>query len=197
MNRKKAVLKIILKSDLCVASGYAFMGSIDSDVCYNENGIPYIPGRRLKGCLRDAGELIGISNIETIFGAGGDNKIRGVWIDNAYPEGFEQLNFELTEVKLTDSPYAKYLTQQKVLEYYTRIVSNTQIEEETGTAKKNSLRYTRVVNQFLPQKEEPMCFFAKIEFDCDKEQLENTVKALRHIGLNRNRGFGNIECQFV
>ena len=40
MSRKKGVLRITLRSDLCVGSGYSYAGIIDSDICYNENGIP-------------------------------------------------------------------------------------------------------------------------------------------------------------
>ena len=51
---KKAKIKITLKSDLCAGSGYSYAGIIDSDICYSKNGIPYIPARRIKGCLREA-----------------------------------------------------------------------------------------------------------------------------------------------
>ena len=67
MSRKKAILKIRLKSDLCAGSGYSFAGIVDSDVCYNQNGFPYILGRRIKGCLREAAELIEAEDIDKIF----------------------------------------------------------------------------------------------------------------------------------
>lgn len=47
-------IKIILKSDLCAASGDGFSSVIDTDVSYDKYGFPVIGARRLKGCLRDA-----------------------------------------------------------------------------------------------------------------------------------------------
>ncbi|MBR3314560.1 MAG: hypothetical protein IKG18_10520 [Atopobiaceae bacterium] len=47
-------LTIALKSDLCSGSGDGFSSGIDTDVCYDTKGIPIIPGRRIKGCLREA-----------------------------------------------------------------------------------------------------------------------------------------------
>ena len=62
MKDREYRLIITLKSDLCVGSGYSYAGIIDSDICYDALGLPYIPARRLKGCLREAAELIGLSD---------------------------------------------------------------------------------------------------------------------------------------
>lgn len=195
MSRKEAKLSITLKSDLCVGSGYSYAGIVDSDICYNENGIPYIPGRRLKGCLREAGELIGIENLAEVFGVAGNDKVQGIWIQNAYPEGYEHLDQELTAIRKGNSEYAAYLTQQKVLSNFTRIKAQTQIIKETGVAKENTLRYIRVVNQYSPIDGKEMRFSAVIKFDCDEEVMIRVVKALRHIGMDRNRGLGNVKCE--
>lgn len=195
MTRKKGILRITLKSDLCVASGYSYAGIVDSDVCYNENGFPYIPGRRLKGCLREAAETIGLMGLDEIFGVRGSDGAWGIQVGNAYPEGFEAVNRELTAFKAGESVYAGYLTQQKVLEQYTHVKAQTRIEEETGVAVENSLRYTRVVNQYSPLDGKPQEFLAEVEFECDEKLVSRAVKALRHMGLNRNRGLGNVECR--
>ena len=70
MSRKEQQLIITLKSDLCAGSGYSYAGIVDSDLCYDIYGIPYIPAKRLKGCLREAAGLIGLTEEETgrIFG---------------------------------------------------------------------------------------------------------------------------------
>ncbi len=195
MSRKKAVLRIILKSDLCVGSGYSHGGVIDSDICYSEQGIPYIPGRRLKGCLKEAGEMMGLENLEKVFGSRGNDKIQGIVIQNAYPKGYWQIQRKLKDLKKSGSPYAAYLTQQKVLEQYTRIKTETAIDNSSGTAKENSLRYTRVVSQYACGTLEPMNFFAEMEFDCEEAIVVNLAKAVRHIGMSRNRGLGNVECR--
>ena len=47
-------LKIVLRSDLCAGNGESVGNTVDTDVCMDEAGLPYIPARRLKGCLRQA-----------------------------------------------------------------------------------------------------------------------------------------------
>ena len=47
-------IKIKLLSDLCTASGETHNSLIDLDVVYDEYGLPYIPAKRLKGCIREA-----------------------------------------------------------------------------------------------------------------------------------------------
>ena len=50
----KTKLRIQLKSDLCAASGEGLGSLIDTDVCYDKYGFPYIPSKRIKGLLREA-----------------------------------------------------------------------------------------------------------------------------------------------
>ena len=49
-------MKITIKllSDLCTCSGETYNSVVDMDVVYDENGIPYIPAKRIKGCIREA-----------------------------------------------------------------------------------------------------------------------------------------------
>lgn len=189
----QANIKIILKSDLCVGSGYSYAGIIDSDICCNENGIPYIPARRIKGCLREAAELINCENTEEIFGVKGNNISGALTIENAYPENYTELNNDI--LKLKKLGYSDELTSQKILEQFSYIKAQTAIDSKTGIAKRNSLRYTRVVNQYSPFNKEEMCFISNIEIsECYYEDIEKISKALRHIGLNRNRGLGNVIC---
>ena len=49
-------MKITIKllSDLCTCSGETYNSDVDMDVVYDENGIPYIPAKRIKGCIREA-----------------------------------------------------------------------------------------------------------------------------------------------
>ena len=140
MGRKEQQLIITLKSDLCAGSGYSCAGIVDSDLCYDIYGIPYIPAKRLKGCLREAAGLIGLTEEETgrIFGKAGQQKAQGVFLGNAYIEGYEELYRELKEA----GPVVRnYMTPQNVLDQFTMIKAQTKIMEN-GVAKDNSLRYT-------------------------------------------------------
>ncbi|MGN0690765.1 MAG: hypothetical protein ACI4K7_00260, partial [Oscillospiraceae bacterium] len=78
-------LKITLRSDLCAAGGDGFSTIIDTDVCYDRYGFPFIGGRRLKGCLYDAAKLIGISDVSIngIFGVSGASEGGSLRISDA------------------------------------------------------------------------------------------------------------------
>lgn len=51
---KTYTLSIKLLSDALINSGEGFGAIIDSDVVFDDVGLPYIPAKRIKGCLRDA-----------------------------------------------------------------------------------------------------------------------------------------------
>ena len=58
-------MKITIKllSDLCTASGETHNSMVDTDIVYDEYGIPYIPAKRIKGCIREAAlEMMEIRN---------------------------------------------------------------------------------------------------------------------------------------
>ena len=114
MNGNRYKLVITLKSDLCMGSGYSYAGIIDSDVCHDACGIPYIAARRLKGCLREAADLLGISKEETsdIFGKPGEQKVTGIHIDNAYIDHYEQLRSDFEHL---GRDCRQYITTQSML----------------------------------------------------------------------------------
>ena len=229
--RKKAKMIITLKSDLCAGSGYSYAKIIDSDICYDAYGIPYIPARRIKGCLKEAASLIGVKNIEELFGKRGNDGIQGVYIENAYIEDYDAIKKGLHHLWNVSSKglredYQKYITPQNVLEQFSSVKAQTKIDEN-GVAEDGSLRNTRVINQYSPFHQETteqvemrfvasmalpsqyqaetteqveMRFVAEINFEADEngnipKDLENSIKALRNMGLNRNRGLGSVKCE--
>ena len=83
MKDREYRLIITLKSDLCVGSGYSYAGIIDSDICYDALGLPYIPARRLKGCLREAAELM----LRKLDGGTEEGQITKVVLHTSLTEG--------------------------------------------------------------------------------------------------------------
>ena len=188
-----AVLKatIQLKSDLCAGSGYSYAGIIDSDVCYTDLGLPYIPARRLKGCLRESAELIGLSTIDQIFGVRGDSKPGSIKISNAYLADNDDLSRQIEWFK-QENP--DLFSQAEVIEQYTTVKAQTAINNETGKAKENTLRFTRVVNHYSSEKEENR-FICEVEINDEyAKDIKKAFNALRHIGMDRNRGLGSVKC---
>ena len=98
----KKVLKITLKSDMCLASGYSYAGIIDLDTSYDAYGIPYIPARRLRGCLRDVAELYAEEGqTEKIFGKSGMSisEKSPLIIQNGYIKGYRDMTAFLKKIK--------------------------------------------------------------------------------------------------
>lgn len=189
-------LKIELMSDLCAGSGYSYAGVIDSDVFYDEYGFPWIPARRLKGCMREAACLVCPESVEAMFGKTGDMEVRGIIVGNAYIEGHSAIAEELKEVRGKKRKESYYLSSQNILSMYTGIRAQTRINEDTGVAEENTLRYTRVVGQYDPYRNRiPLCFYAEVEYDeIYQKPMERIVKAVRNLGMNRNRGLGSVRC---
>ena len=187
-------IKIKLLSDSCIASGETFNSSIDSDVCYDSMGLPYIPAKRIKGCLRESAlELrdLGVSE----FNVDGKDMINEIFGN----EGYKPAVFSLSSAKLVGyedyvsdlkNADSSYSLQQTVLNQFTYIRYQTKINEATGTADDTSLRAIRVMNKGLE-------FEADIELP---EQYENAISMccqnFRNMGLNRTRGMGELKVSF-
>ena len=184
---------------------------LDGDVCYDTYGLPYIPAKRIKGCLREAAEELRHMgdcleddkfriDVEQIFGA----EDRGVLIlSNAkLMEKDKDENILHHEDFVSDLLHAKNeesqkFHQQQVISMFTYIRRMTKLNEH-GSAEDTSLRSLRVLKKRL-------CFEADIDidrkrleektalsFDTVKKELELCCKALRHMGLHRTRVMGEV-----
>lgn len=212
-NKKQGEIHITLYSDLCPGNGYSYYGTIDSEAEHDEFGLPFIPARRLKGCLRECAELLrdsglwGKSNEESgetkkytdtlnyLFGVSADVCTKGIRIENAYISGYEQIKKDLKLLQ-ENKEFQKYIYPDEVLDIFSDVKAQTKMEN--GVADDNSLRFTRIIHQFSPfNKENRLEFIAKVEYpEGQEEKLKQICKALRHIGMNRNRGLGCVKCEF-
>lgn len=192
----KMKLKITLESDTCLASGDTLAGVVDTEIAADGYGIPMLPGRRLKGLFREAAkELLefGMTDEETIadvFGAAGGNGAKAVF-DTLYPVGRDELVKFLKEAE-SATLWAPYQKREKVIEYFTVNRAQTAIDED-GIALENSLRILRAVKKGT-------VFEGEIHFltPASEEELtllEQCAAMVRHIGMNRTRGMGNVLCE--
>lgn len=186
----KYQIMIKLLSDLCVSDGGIYNSSIDTDVCYDDYGLPYIPAKRLKGCIREsAQELLDWGEdmpVDEIFGAAGKQRA-AVRIRNGYLQNYSRYVEEITANRGSILCHP-----QNILQNFTYIRKQTEIENETGTAAAQSLRTMRVVNKDL-------VFVAEVEITAEaerekklKEKLENCLAVLKHMGVARTRGLGEV-----
>ena len=181
-------INIILKSDLCAASGDGFSSIIDTDVSYDKYGFPIIGARRLKGCLRDAAKFIEIPDetINEIFGISGNDKPGSLKISDAHIKGYDDLK---------QDAISSDLSAEEIISLFTYTRAATEIEKDT--AKDNSLRFTRVVKHYSPLTNKETEFEATIDIDERyTSDFTDICKALRNIGYKRNRGYGAVKCSF-
>ena len=188
------ILRIKLLSDLCVSSGETYNSYVDTDVVYDEYGLPFIPAKRMKGCIREAAlELVewGLFDkqlYESLFGKEG--KERTLFsLDNAYLDNYEEYIADLMgcEDKALVHP-------QRVLGLYTYTRTQTAMTKD-GVADKGSLRTIRVVSK-------GNCFNAYLRenvklSDMQKELLVKAISLVKHIGVDRTRGLGLVELSLL
>jgi CRISPR-associated protein Csx10 len=203
-------LKITLESPCLIGSGEGFGAIIDSDIVFDELGIPYIPSKRIKGCLRDSAievceifESAGIklinfrrensenqfSNVSTIFGRTGDNRPAPVYFSDLKLEDYETLK-EWMEYFLAE--YKNLISREHIIEQFTETREQTSINKKNGIAKEHSLRTIRVAKKGIIFEET-----IDIEFGDDEviKLIYFACKNLRRIGTKRNRGFGEVRCE--
>lgn len=184
----KYLLKIKLLSDMCVSDGGVYNSSVDIDICYDSYGFPYIPAKRIRGCLRECAIELqdwGV-NIpwQTMFGFGkkGSSTNRAeIRIGNACLDGMEEMK------KLARKNCGKTVFHpQNILNHFTYIRTQTAIDYETGVADATSLRSMRVADKGLT-------FIAEVEMNPKyEENLKACCAVFHNIGVSRTRGLGEI-----
>ena len=171
-------IKIELLSDMCVSDGGIYNSAIDTDICYDEYGFPYIPAKRLKGCLRecalelkDWGMPIGV---QEMFGTQGNDdsdsekagKAGAVHIRDAYIADKECF---VSEIRQNQSVSPVLCHPQNILKVFSYVRVQTSIDYETGVAQEQSLRTMRVANK-------GQVFYAAVEMDEKYECVVNIDK---------------------
>lgn len=181
-------LEITLMSDLCAGAGKHYSSIIDLDTSLDEYGLPYIPAKRLKGCLKEAASMIfNQDRIDEIFGVAGSDKSAPLSISDAKLEDYDVYVNDITKNKIDDID---------VTDLFCSVRSETSIDEETKTAKDKTLRFVRVVNQHSPIDKSNLVFVSDVSADKEfEEDLIKIAKALRNIGYHRNRGLGAVKCR--
>lgn len=188
-------------SPMHLGSGQADV-NVDADVVHDENGLPYFPGKRLKGLLYESG----IEVLEMLSSCGSDFYSQEAWdelfshgvesacrliIPNINLEGYEKISKEWAALIRT---FPGMFQPVDVLGSYTTIRYQTKIDGETGVAADTSLHNMRVVDAHQR-------FAGRIKVLGGKpEHLELLALAFQNLqqsGLKRNRGFGEIKCTML
>ena len=221
---KKMTIKIELLSPLQLSSGREDIIH-DSDAVHDSYGVPYFPGKRLKGLLYESAlELVEMGakfnkrDIDILFGNIGETRIR---IDNFYLKGsteaedaekihsigdkLQQLISQSTEAEdaekihsswsYLENKYPEIFNTENVWQSYTEVRHQTKIDEATGTAEDESLRNMRVVQKGLAFVGDIYLLSSANRINDDESIVEQALLNLRFAGSKRNRGFGRIKCK--
>jgi len=198
-------IEIKLMSDLCAGNGESSGYGIDTDICADNFGFPFIPARRIMGCLRETAiqlreyglEEASEENINEIFG-NADGKEGKLRIGNAYipdVESMQKYIVDLKNEKVKRDYLIRQSTEEKIRRVYMNVRGQTRIDEHKK-AEKGSLRFVRVLNRYDPITGNPMVFKCDADVSllepAQRQLVDYACRALRHIGLARNRGLGNI-----
>lgn len=198
-------LRFKVKSDAIFGSAERSESGIDIDIQHDRWGFPYLPGRTLKGLLRErcadimdnltqAGKIDFKENEKTktieeiavrLFGVpgSGTNDLAILRFRNAQllPTVREPLMQEVDN---------KSITSREVLDALTTLRKQTAMDGWSGVARDKSLRVMRVIlrgtvfESKLVFQEEPTA--------SDLSLLAACLKAFRRAGTNRTRGSGEL-----
>lgn len=176
-------------------SGLAGSTYADSIVNKTEGNLPFIPGKTLKGLLRDAAENINRLNDEFIDSSF-INKIFGRKPEKDTMED-EKVTMEDEGVSFFTNAYLSHDLSFKILNSNNKlsnslyhVLSSTEIDED-GQATDGSLRQLEVTI--------PLTLYASIEDFPEKylPQLQFCFGWIKEMGQNRNRGLGKCKISIL
>lgn len=183
--------KVEIHSYWSCGSGLAAGADVDSLVIRDKNGMPYIPGKTIKGLLRDAMEeylsLTGQIDIckegfAKLFGY-----IAGEMISENSKLEMCKSDAYFTNAELDETEY-NAIVSNKLCEYMFKSVSSTEIKKD-GIAKDHSLRKIEVVV--------PCTLYGRITDIPEgmSDKIENAMGMIKCLGSSRSRGLGR--CTFM
>jgi len=153
MPEQNLTVKIELAAPTLLGSGEGYGSYIDTDIIFDQWGLPYLPARRFKGLLRESAlevtEMFQLarlqnfrpSNVNFIFGAPGEKRQTPVLFRNFYLKEYEQL---MRWIEWAEEHFPTVVTRETVLDVFTEMRQQTAIEKD-GVAADNSLRTSRVL----------------------------------------------------
>ena len=153
-------------------SGLAAGADVDALVIKDKDRLPYIPGRTIKGLLREAASAItdDLETVNMVFGISGNDvnhKVGASFFSNAVLPSAER----------------KYILEQKLQSLLYESFSSTSIDEN-GIAKDHSLRKIETV---VPCKLEGVILSVPEEA---LQKVEDAMSFIKRLGTGRNRGYG-------
>ncbi|GAB6975106.1 RAMP superfamily CRISPR-associated protein [Prevotella falsenii] len=169
--------KITFFSNWHCGSGLAAGADIDELVIKDKDKLPYVPGRTIKGLLREAATMlqqfsdVQDTTIKRLFGQGGDDDNFGCRSEASF-----------TDATISKEERATIIDNKLEAHLYTSIASTA--IDDAGIALDHSLRKVET--------SVPCTLYGKVMNvnEDDVEVLTCAFSWIKRLGLGRNRGFG-------
>lgn len=192
-------LRLTTKSNVLLGSGEG-TAMVDADSTFHASGFPYIPGRRLKGLLRESlievMEIYGetpesiATMVSELFGTEGANGPKGgLVVPNLYLTGWQRL-LSQTQLARQSNGGATTFHAENVKRYYCTEIPQTAVEG--GVAKDGSLRMYRVLSPGHAFEAE-----MKLPDGVGLAWFQRAIANLRVAGTRRNKGFGEVRLELT
>ncbi len=181
-----------------IGTGRGSGHNLDALVEKDFNGLPYIPGRTIKGLFRDAffklDQWQSKEQTDLLFGTRTNNESNTR--DETQPGLLRFSNLELLDK-------AHLIAQNSLIPHIYQALASTAIDENTGSAKDKSLRMIEVVIptnltgsisliEPIGESEHQNNQRQLMEQESIKELIAQAASLITHIGATKNRGFGRV-----
>lgn len=167
------VIKITFLDYWHLSSGLSAGAKGDSIVVKDKDNLPYIPAKTIKGLARQMAELSNDNEFIKLCFGDKDNQSE-VYFSNGVID--DKTKESIVKSKLQNNLYDE--------------ISSTKIDKN-GIAETGSLREIEVVI--------PISLYAKVESipTTHIKKMQNSLKSIKQMGLNRNRGLGRCKVEVV
>ena len=175
--------KIEFFSNWHCGSGLAAGADVDALVVKDAEGLPYVPGKTIKGLLREAAEeLNGTSPLlNKIFGLSGEAKLSDSETSRVGESFFSNAIL----------PEGSAIIVSNLTPHLYQTFASTSIDEKSGIAKDNTLRRIETVVPCSLEGEIRNIPEGGIAL------LEEAMQLIKRMGTGRNRGYGRCQVSVI
>lgn len=186
-------LKLSIQSNWFIGSGREAGAYADLLMLKDEHGMPFVPGRSLRGLLRYA---FGQASMNSWFGTHSDALLTLLFGQEGTDGLVSQGMLQVSSATLAEHEYQAIVAEPELKSFLFQTTTSTAIDEATGTALEGSLRSMEVavpmnlvaevsLNEAHPD------YKQMLSLNVDMNQALDACAALiTHIGGHRYRGFG-------
>lgn len=187
-----------------IGSGLSAGARLDSTVIKDDDNLPYVAGKIIKGLAREMAESFeDCQFVNNCFGGSSNNGKDGKPKDKCYDENAKNIQgvcyFSNATIK---EATATQIKENDLQENLYDVIASTKIGSENrfdnngrqiekkDIAVDNSLREIEVVVPLILEGS-----ITDIPNDDSFQKMRNALKMIKRMGLNRNRGLGR--CEFI